>query len=67
MTQVNLLFPEKNIKLSEKDKPWVDTKLQNLDRQQKREYNKHKKSDKWERLNKVFFGESRSIERILLL
>ena len=41
MAQVNLLFPEKTIKLSENDKPWVATKLKKLD-------------DQWVRINKAF-------------
>ena len=54
MLKVNLLFPEKTIKLSENDKPWVDSQLLKLDRQCKREYNKNKKSAKWANLYQSF-------------
>ena len=40
--------------MSENDKPWVDPKLIQLDRQQKREYNKRKRSKKWLKLNQLF-------------
>ena len=47
MDRVNFFFPEKSIKLSENDKPWVDSQLLKLDRQCKREYNRKKKLEKW--------------------
>ena len=54
MEKVNLFCPEETLKLSENDKPWVDPKLIQLDRQQKREYNKRKRSKKWLKLNQLF-------------
>ena len=46
MDKVNFFFPEKSIKLSENDKPWVDSQLIKQDRKCKKEYNKNKKSQK---------------------
>ena len=54
MEKVDLFFPFKTMKIDENDKPWVDKKLQKLDRMRKREFNKRKKSDKWTRLNQEF-------------
>ena len=42
------------VDLDENDKPWMDKKLQKLDRMRKGEFNKRKKSDKWIRLNQEF-------------
>ena len=41
-------------KICEDDQPWISEKLKKLDRQRKREYNKNKKSLKWEKLNEAF-------------
>ena len=62
MEKVEVFFPEKTVKLSENDKPWVDSKLIQLDRQQKREYNKHKKSKKWLKLNKLFLERTEHLK-----
>ena len=47
-------FPEKTHRVSSDDQPWITHKLKLLDRQRKREYHKHRKSEKWHRLNKFF-------------
>ena len=54
MEKVNIIFPEKVMKVNCADKPWVDSELLRLDRKRKREYNKRKKSDRWLELNKMF-------------
>ena len=56
--KINLFFPEKTIKLNEEDKPWISCELTILDRQRKREYNKNKKSKKWENLDSMFLTKS---------
>ena len=47
-------MPLKTIKVSSDDQPWVSQKVKKLDRLQKREYSKHKKSQKWGNLNKCY-------------
>ena len=52
--KINLYFPEKTIRINEMDKPWMNIQLINLDRRRKREYTKHKKSAKWQKLETEF-------------
>ena len=47
-------FPVKTFKICEDDQPWISKSLKKLDRHRKREFFKHKKSTKWEYLNKKF-------------
>ena len=47
-------FPVKIFKVCEDDQPWFSKSLKKLDRLRKREFFKHKKSEKWEKLNKQF-------------
>ena len=47
-------FPEKTLKVSSDDQPWISHKLKAMDRRRKREYYKNRKSDKWHILDKVF-------------
>ena len=54
LTQMNISFPEKSFKVCSTDKPWINAQIKKLDRQRKREYQKHKKSIKWKRLNDDF-------------
>ena len=50
----NKNFPEKTLKVSTDDQPWISHKLKQLDRKRKREFHKHRRSEKWQRLNKEF-------------
>ena len=50
----HLFFPEKTQRISSDDQPWISFKLKAKDRRRKREYNKHRKSDKWNKLDKDF-------------
>ena len=54
MEKINTFFPMKSIRINKNDKPWVDKELIRLDRLRKREYNKRKKSEKWQILDKKF-------------
>ena len=45
------IFPLKEFKVSQDDKPWISKQLKMLDRQKRREFYKHKKSDKWKIMN----------------
>ena len=47
-------FPEKSIKVSQFDKKWFNPTLRNLHRQKQREFVKHRRSEKWLKLNKKF-------------
>ena len=47
-------LPLKNVRICSEDSPWYNQKLKNIDRRQKREYNKHKKSVKWNKLNEMY-------------
>ena len=47
-------LPLKTIKICSEDSPWYSPKLKKFDRRQKREYSKHKKSDKWNTLNEMY-------------
>ena len=63
MKKVESVFPQKVIKIHRNDKPWVDTELQNLDRQRKREYNLRKKSKKWISLNEKFKKRAQELKK----
>ena len=62
MKKIEEIFPMKSIRVNEKDKPWVDEKLKNIDRRRKREYNKNKKSDKWKSLNIEFLERAERLK-----
>ena len=47
-------FPTKTVKFTEDDKPWVNQQVKELDRKCKREFFKHKKSEKWNKLKQQF-------------
>ena len=47
-------LPTKTIKICSEDQAWFTTELKKLDRRCKREYSKHKKSEKWMNLYKLF-------------
>ena len=57
LTKYNEFFPKKTLKLTNVDQPWMTQKLKKLDRQRKRIYHKHRKSEKWEKLDKQFKKE----------
>ena len=47
-------FPEKNVKISDLDKPWMSPELKRIHRRMQREYIKNRKSPKWKILKKKF-------------
>ena len=47
MENVDKFLPQKIIKVSSDDSPWCTDKVKNLKRLKCREYNKHRKSEKW--------------------
>ena len=47
-------FPTKSMKVCDADQPWVSRSLKKLDRLTKREFYKHKQSEKWMKLNEQF-------------
>ena len=47
-------FPSITHKVSSDDQPWISHKLKVQDRRKKKEFNKHRKSEKWYKMNKEF-------------
>ena len=62
MEKINLYLPEKTHKVSSDDQPWFSQKLKKLNRKLKREYSKHKKSEKWLKMREEFL-KSCSVEK----
>ena len=54
MTNFERCFPKKKVKVCDADQPWVTKSLKQLDRRRKREFYKHKRSARWEELNRLF-------------
>ena len=54
MTKFYHCFPIKRMKVCDEDQPWASKSLKRLDRVRKREFYKHKQSDKWAGLDKQF-------------
>ena len=54
ITQLNNFLPEKTVKITSDDQPWINHEIKQLDRQRKREYWKNKKSEKWKKMNDKF-------------
>ena len=52
--KVEDFFPEKIVKLSSEDKPFITKELKSLDRKRKREWKKNGKSERYKLLNKEF-------------
>ena len=58
-----LSFPEKDVKFSDEDQPWMNDKLKKLDRKRKRIYAKNRMSKKWKVLNKQFKREVKTAKQ----
>ena len=54
MDNFHRCFPIKTLKVCDDDQPWVSKGLKRLDRLRKREFYKHKQSEKWFVLNQQF-------------
>ena len=54
MSKGNGQYIEKTVKLSSRDKPWINTELKVLDRKKQREYTKNGKSPKYIELARKF-------------
>ena len=52
--KLDLYLPEKTMKVFDDDKPWITKEVKDLDRKCKREYYKHRKSDRWQSLRNKF-------------
>jgi hypothetical protein len=50
------IFPEKTLRISQLDKPWMTPQLKSINRSMKREYWKNRKSEKWRKLKKKFYN-----------
>ena len=56
-------FPEKVISISSDDQPFISTKLKRMKRRKSREYQKHRRSDKWNFLQKNYQAELEKSKR----
>ena len=54
MENYHRCFPTKSLKVCEEDKPWYSLELKKLDRRMRREFFKHKKSQKWAQMNEEY-------------
>ena len=52
--KLNSCLPEQTIKIRPDDKQWVNNEIKKMDRSMKREFRKHKKSDKWTTMKEKF-------------
>ena len=52
--KLDLFCPEKTMKVSSQDKPWINGELKAIARQKNREYNKRGKSATYKKLAKKF-------------
>ena len=51
---VNKYLPTKTIRVASDDEPWYSQALKKLDRRRRREYNKNRRSPKYQNLNKIY-------------
>ena len=49
-TMLDAIAPEKTIKISLDDPPWMNTRIKTIIRQRNRECDKHARSEKWKKL-----------------
>ena len=56
-TKLNEHFPQKTVKITNQDQPWITPDLKNLIRRKKREYWKNGRSVKWSELNSQYNGK----------
>ena len=52
--KLNEFLPIKTAQFTDEDKPWVNQQVKELDRRCKREFFKHRKSDKWKKMRQEF-------------
>ena len=64
--KVNEYFPEKQVRISNTDKPWVTNEIKKLDRWKKNEYKKHGKTKKYTELKGVFEEKKLKAEKLYL-
>ena len=57
LKKLNEFIPSKIRKISSDDQPFCTEKMKHLKRLKSREYNKNRRSNKWQKLNKLFKKE----------
>ena len=62
LEKMNFFLPEKVIKMSSDDKPWYSQKLKQMDRKKKREFRKHRRSQKYLFLETQYNNELKKSE-----
>ena len=58
--KLDLFCPEKTMKVSSQDKPWINGELKAIARKKNREYNKRGKSEKYKKLSQKFEEKSKA-------
>ena len=66
LDKLNELCPEKTVRLSTQDKPWVTAEIKQIDRQKSREYQKRGKTLKYKQLEKKFKEKYKSAAKKFL-
>ena len=54
LEKLEQFLPQKVVKFTSEDQPWVTAELKSISRKKKREYSKNRKSSKWKSLNNKF-------------
>ena len=54
LKKLDQYLPQKKMKIRSDDREWINSDIKSIDRRRKREYNKHKRSAKWEELDQKF-------------
>ena len=54
LQKLNCFLPEKEVKFTSEDQPWVTTEIKEISRRKKREFSKKRRSPKWKRLDQIF-------------
>ena len=57
MEKLNYFLPEKIVKFTSEDQPWVTTEIKDIGCRKKRLYFKHRRSPKWKVLNDIFLSK----------
>ena len=62
-TMLDAIAPEKEVKISLDDPPWMNTRIKTIIRKRNREFDKHSKSEKWRKLMRKSKTMVRSAKR----
>ena len=54
LEKLNLYLPEKTVKFTSEDQPWITSEIKDISRRKQREFSKHRRSFKWKTINELF-------------